>query len=222
MSRRISKTGVGLLLAASMVLTACPKPQLQITLSPGDVAIRSGETAVVTARVTRNGDPEANVTVTFATGDENVATVSPSSAATDADGVVQATVQGESEGSTTLTATADDRSASSDVTVSGRCSTHMVTLQGIAFNPDALTIRACDTVTWQHNDGGVRHTVTSGNVGDADAGAIFDSRGGDPDARMTQGDTFSHTFDDTGTFPYHCVVHGGQGMTGSVTVNPNP
>ncbi len=102
------------------------------------------------------------------------------------------------------------------------CATHTVTLQEIAFNPDALTIRACDTVTWQHNDGRIPHTVTSGNVGDPDAGAIFDSRGGDPDARMTQGDTFSHTFDDAGTFAYHCVVHGGRGMTGSVTVNPNP
>ena len=100
--------------------------------------------------------------------------------------------------------------------------THEVILQNFRFNPDALIINACDTVTWVHQQGNIPHTVTSGNLGDDDAGAIFDSRGGDPDARMRQGDTFSHTFADPETFPYHCVVHANRGMTGTVTVNPNP
>ncbi len=154
-----------------------------------------------------------------------MATVSPPSADTNADGEAEATVRGESQGNTTVTGTAEGMSASADVTVSeGQpqpCVTHEVILRDFRFNPDELTINACDTVTWVHQQGNIPHTVTSGNPGDGNAGAIFDSRGGDPDARMRQGDTFSHTFADPETFPYHCVVHGNI-MTGTVTVNPNP
>ncbi len=174
----------------------------------------------MTATVTRGGNPQANVTVAFDTGEPNVATVSPPSVDTNADGEAEATVRAESAGTTTVTATAEGKSASADVTVSdGQPVTHTVSLQNFAFNPAELTINAGDIVTWVHQQGNVPHTVTSGNVGDADAGAIFDSRGGDPDARMREGDTFSHTFTDPGTFPYHCVVHGNR-MTGTVTVNP--
>ena len=223
--RRIGKTGVGLLAVASSVffLAGCKK---QVTLSPTDIALNVGETEVVTAKVTRGGKPQVNVTVAFETADANVATVSPPSADTNADGEAEATVRGESPGSTTVTARAEGMSASTDVTVSDGqpqpCVTHEVILQNFRFNPDALTINACDTVTWVHQQGNIPHTVTSGNLGDDDAGAIFDSRGGDPDARMRQGDTFSHTFADPETFPYHCVVHANGGMTGTVTVNPNP
>lgn len=101
----------------------------------------------------------------------------------------------------------------------GTCVTHRVTLRGIAFNPGALTISACDTVTWEHDDAGIQHTVTSGNVGAGDAGTIFDSSGGDISNTLSQGDTFSHIFNNPGTVPYHCRIHGA-GMTGTVTVNP--
>ncbi len=93
-----------------------------------------------------------------------------------------------------------------------------VVMVGTTFNPSSLTIAAGDTVTWLHDAGVLPHTVTSGEVGAADAGSLFDSRGGDPDARMADGDTFTHVFTDAGTFDYHCVVHGGIGMVGTIIV----
>ncbi|MBA3493330.1 MAG: hypothetical protein H0T87_04190 [Gammaproteobacteria bacterium] len=99
-----------------------------------------------------------------------------------------------------------------------------VVLNGFLFTPNALTIRAGQTVTWSHQQPGVPHTVTS------DTG-VFDSRGGDPTdcsplipaACLENTETFTHTFAGPGTFPYHCVVHGGPGgagMSGTITVNP--
>ena len=222
---RINKTVMGMLAVATvaLLLPNCKK-QVTVSLAPATIEIKVGETGTVTATVTRDGNPEANLTVAFETADQNVATVSPPSANTSADGEAQATVQGESPGSTTVTATAEGQSASAEVTVSEPqpCVTHTVVLRNFAFNPAALTIDACDVVTWEHQQGNIPHTVTSGNVGDSDAGALFDSRAGEPDARMREPDTFSHVFQDAGTFPYHCVVHGGGSMTGTITVNPNP
>ncbi|MFH0342584.1 MAG: plastocyanin/azurin family copper-binding protein [Chromatiales bacterium] len=87
--------------------------------------------------------------------------------------------------------------------------------------PPSLTIKRCDTVTWDHQQGTTPHTVTSGDFGAGNAGAQFDSRGGNPAARMPPPTQFSHTFNSAGTFPYHCVVHGGDGgMNGTITVNP--
>ena len=105
--------------------------------------------------------------------------------------------------------------------------THTVIMNNFVFVPDALTIRAGDTVIWRHEQDGIPHTSTSGIKNAADAGAIFDSRGGVPNARMREPDTFSQIFNDTGTFPYHCVVHGvvnpngsPGGMSGTIMVNP--
>lgn len=95
---------------------------------------------------------------------------------------------------------------------------NVVTLEGFRFNPENLTISVGDTVVWEHRQGDVPHTVTSGEVGAADG--IFDSRDGDPNARMREPDTFQHTFTEPGTFAYHCVVHGGNGMVGTITVEP--
>ena len=93
--------------------------------------------------------------------------------------------------------------------------THQIIMDNFVFTPATLTIAKCDTVTWIHNQAGVKHTVTS------DAAGEFDSRGGEDTARMENGDSFPHTFNNTGTFPYHCVVHGGPGgagMSGTISV----
>ena len=99
-----------------------------------------------------------------------------------------------------------------------------VVMSNFSFMPSALTIRAGQTVTWNHQQPGAAHTVTS------DTG-VFDSRGGNPTncspvvpaACLENGETFSQLFASPGTFPYHCVVHGapnGGGMSGTITVNP--
>ena len=77
-----------------------------------------------------------------------------------------------------------------------------VTIQNLAFSPATLTISVGTTVTWTNNDS-TSHTVTS------DTG-LFDS------GQMSQGSHFSHTFNDKGTFAYHCTIH--TTMHGTVTV----
>jgi plastocyanin len=68
-----------------------------------------------------------------------------------------------------------------------------VNISGFTFSPGALPITKGTTVTWTNNDS-TTHTVTS------DAG-IWDS--GD----LEPGKTFSYTFTQPGTFPYHCTIH---------------
>ncbi len=77
-----------------------------------------------------------------------------------------------------------------------------VSIANFAFSSSDITVTKGTTVTWKNNDG-VTHTVT------ADDGS-FDS------GSLTPGKSFSHKFDSTGTFTYHCNIH--TMMTGKVTV----
>jgi plastocyanin len=81
-------------------------------------------------------------------------------------------------------------------------SSHTVTIQGFAFNPDVLTINKGDTVVWVNNDS-VEHTVTAQN-------SAFDS------GPLASGATFTHVFDTSGTYQYSCTIH--PTMTGEVVV----
>jgi plastocyanin len=71
------------------------------------------------------------------------------------------------------------------------------------YNPDNLTIIKGNKVTWLNNDFGI-HTVTE-NQG------LFSSEDLRPD------ETFEYTFDNTGTYNYHCKLH--PEMTGKIIVN---
>ena len=75
------------------------------------------------------------------------------------------------------------------------------------FDPADVTIPTGTTVCWTNN-GQVTHTATS------DTGA-FDS------GFMSPGDMFTFTFNNAGSYPYHCVIHGAL-MTGTITVNTGP
>lgn len=79
-----------------------------------------------------------------------------------------------------------------------------VTMESIEFNPGNITIEVGSTVTWTNEDP-VEHTTTADN-GEWDSDL------------MGQGDTFNHTFEEAGTFPYHCIPHQAQGMTGAIIV----
>lgn len=75
-----------------------------------------------------------------------------------------------------------------------------VTLVGNAYEPDEVTIRAGDSVTWVWDDGAVQHDV----VADAFSSDI-------------QADgTYRHAFEEPGTYAYRCTLH--PRMTGTVTV----
>jgi len=78
-----------------------------------------------------------------------------------------------------------------------------VALQNIQFNPKIVTVPTGGSVKWT-NDDTVGHDVTG-------SGFKSGSRGG-----LSNGDTFSHTFDKSGTFKYRCTVH--PGMEGTVIV----
>jgi plastocyanin len=77
-----------------------------------------------------------------------------------------------------------------------------VTIANFAFDPAEITVAAGTTVTWTNEDV-APHTVT------ADDGP-FDS------GRLDQGGSFSQTFDQPGSFAYHCEFH--PSMHGTVVV----
>jgi len=93
---------------------------LNVSVSPGALSMGRGESASLTAKVNDQGNPLAGATVTFASADNSVATVSPSSGVTDASGQASTTVSGLSScGSTEVTATANHsgKTASSKVNI---------------------------------------------------------------------------------------------------------
>jgi len=89
------------------------------------------------------------------------------------------------------------------------------TLTDKAFSPNPIQAKVGQTVVWT-NDDSAFHTVTSGKIGAADAGKMFDSGLQGPTALTAKGKTFEHTFDTAGEFDYHCTLH--PGMTGKVVV----
>ncbi len=84
-------------------------------------------------------------------------------------------------------------------------SANSVSISGFAFNPASLTVTVGTTVTWTNNDS-ITHTVTSDT-------AVWDS------GQISSGQTFSHTFNQAGTFSYHCSIH--TNMVAKVVVQAN-
>jgi plastocyanin len=86
-------------------------------------------------------------------------------------------------------------------------------MSNVFFFPANITINVGDTVTWTDRQG--NHDTVSGASGDANG--VWNSN--DQYHRlMTPGETFSHTFNVPGTFPYYCTPHWTFGMIGTVRV----
>lgn len=81
-------------------------------------------------------------------------------------------------------------------------STNTVTLQNMAFNPSTLNVQVGATVTWVNKDS-VTHNVVS------DSG-VFDS------GNLANGQSYNYTFNQAGSFPYHCSIH--PSMKGTIVV----
>lgn len=77
-----------------------------------------------------------------------------------------------------------------DATVNG----NDVDIKGFAYDSATITVSKGTTVTWTQHDSAV-HTVTSVS------GDVLDSQ------NLAKGETFSYTFDETGTFEYYCTIH---------------
>lgn len=73
-------------------------------------------------------------------------------------------------------------------------STHDIAISNFAFSPSTLTISSGDTVIWTNMDS-MSHTVTS------DSGSELSS------STISNGATYSHTFNTAGTYSYHCSIH---------------
>jgi plastocyanin len=80
----------------------------------------------------------------------------------------------------------------------------MVSLVDNRFNPAKITVPVGTTVTWV-NEGGNWHNL-------ACADAKFRT------AALKSGESFSHRFDQPGTFRVVCTLHARQGMTQTVEV----
>ena len=77
------------------------------------------------------------------------------------------------------------------------------------YIPFNVSISAGEEITWS-NDDTAAHTVTSGSPSDGPDGN-FDS------GLFMAGETFSATLDESGEYPYFCMVH--PWMLGNITVN---
>ena len=80
--------------------------------------------------------------------------------------------------------------------------THAVDIANFAFSPQTLTIQVGDTVTWTNRDD-VQHSATS-TTGAFDSGL------------RPQGQSYSFTFTEPGTYDYLCTPH--PTMTGQIVV----
>ncbi len=90
----------------------------------------------------------------------------------------------------------------------------MVVMRNIAFDPAMTTIHVGQTVIWR-NDDAAPHTTTSGSC---PGGACTPMPGWDS-GTLNPGQSFSHQFTTTGTFPYYCRIHGAM-MQGTIVVMP--
>jgi len=71
---------------------------------------------------------------------------------------------------------------------------HNIAITDFSYSPKELTINVGDTVVWTNYDS-ITHTVTS------DSGNQLDS------SLLTKGQIYYQTFNEAGTFDYHCTPH---------------
>jgi plastocyanin len=79
-----------------------------------------------------------------------------------------------------------------------------VKIAGFSFDPATITIKNGTTIKWTNMDSAA-HTVA------ADDNSWTS-------VRLKQSDTYTHTFDQAGTYPYHCSLH--SSMQATVIVQP--
>ncbi len=78
-----------------------------------------------------------------------------------------------------------------------------ISLINFAFSPNTLNINIGDTVIWTNNDS-APHQIKGDSLTSISGTA------------MNKGQTYSFTFNDIGTFNYHCAIH--PSMKGIITV----
>lgn len=93
------------------------------------------------------------------------------------------------------------------------------------FEPVELSVAVGETVTWE-TTGSVPHSVTAYAGQLPDGAAYFASGGFDgvdaaregyPEGSIEPGETYTHTFETAGEFPYFCIPHESS-MRGTIIV----
>lgn len=102
------------------------------------------------------------------------------------------------------TATPSPQSSNNNTTGEQPSTADKVSISNFAFTPASITVKKGTTVTWTNNDS-VAHTVTA------------DSGNGPNSELLQNGETYSFTFNEAGTFKYHCVPHPSMKATVTVT-----
>jgi amicyanin len=114
--------------------------------------------------------------------------------------VVAACGNGGSSGTTATIAPGSG--SSTTASASGGSSEVKVIMTNRSYDPETVTIKVGDTVTWVNEDAPQHDVVADNGEFKSD---LFD-----------KGQTFSFKFTKAGTYPYHCSIH--PGMTGTVIV----
>lgn len=87
----------------------------------------------------------------------------------------------------------------------------------VSFSPKYIVIKKGDTVTWVNTVADYHNMITYPD------GFPKGSKGFESPYLEKVGDKWSYTFEDIGTFQYHCIPHIMMGMRGVVTVErPTP
>ncbi|HVM10539.1 MAG TPA: plastocyanin/azurin family copper-binding protein [Acidimicrobiales bacterium] len=110
-----------------------------------------------------------------------------------------------SDGSQAAAAGADERRASADGAEAdagemGASGSATVAVKPATFEPSTISVKVGDTVTWRFG-GGLNHNVVADDFKSA----------------IKRSGTFSHRFEEAGTFAYRCTLH--PGMKGVVKVS---
>jgi plastocyanin len=169
---------------------------------------------VLRVMVTRDGEPASGVPVAWSTGSGSV---SPSSDETDGDGLsTSAWTVGATPGAVTATASATNATGSPvtfTATVTEGVGEDVIVqvLSDQRFEPEETLVVVGTTVTWVWATNATGHNVVP------DDGATPATSG----ALANAPHSYSYTFNEVGTFHYHCQAHGnvgGVGMSGTVSV----
>ena len=94
----------------------------------------------------------------------------------------------------------DGGSSGGDVEAGTPVDDPIISIEDMSFVDGTVTVEEGTTVTWKWNDGSMEHNV------------VFD----DFESPLQSEGTFTHTFDEVGTFDYHCQPH--PFMTGTIFV----
>jgi len=96
----------------------------------------------------------------------------------------------------------DGTATTSGATTAGAPTEAAVSIADFAFTPNPVTVAVGGTVSWTNEDG-LPHTTTS-------------QSGAWNSEALQPSETFSFTFEETGTFDYVCNIH--PSMSGTITV----